>query len=58
VKGEEGHAAAGRRGAVGVVIRTLPVGCRSVRMGNVAYSQCGPTYYRRVGAGYQVVVLR
>src|SRR5262245_44807222 len=41
----------------GAIITTLPVGCRSVRVGNVAYSQCGATYYQRVGAGYQVVVL-
>jgi hypothetical protein len=43
---------------VGVIIPTLPVGCSSVRVGNVAYTQCGPTYYQRVGAGYQVVVIR
>ena len=43
---------------VGAVIRTLPAGCSTVRVGGVAYSQCGPTYYQRVGAGYQVVVLR
>lgn len=43
---------------VGAVIRTLPVGCTSVRVGSIAYSQCGPTYYQRVGSGYQVVVLR
>jgi hypothetical protein len=42
----------------GIIIATLPVGCRSVRVGNVAYSQCGTTYYQRVGSGYQVVVLR
>ena len=43
---------------VGAVIRTLPAGCQTVRVGAVAYSQCGPTYYQRVGSGYQVVVLR
>ena len=42
---------------VGAVIATLPGGCKSVRVGNVAYSQCGPTYYQRVATGYQVVVL-
>jgi hypothetical protein len=42
----------------GVIITTLPVGCQSVRVGNVAYSQCGTTYYQRVSSGYQVVVLR
>jgi hypothetical protein len=41
----------------GAIISTLPAGCSSVRVGNVAYSQCGPTYYQRVGNGYQVVVL-
>jgi hypothetical protein len=41
----------------GIVIPTLPGGCKSVRVGNVAYSQCGPTYYQRVGTGYRVVVL-
>jgi hypothetical protein len=41
----------------GIVVSTLPAGCRSVRVGNVAYSQCGPTYYQRVSAGYRVVVL-
>jgi Family of unknown function (DUF6515) len=43
---------------VGAVIMTLPAGCQSVRVGAVTYSQCGPTYYQRVGGGYQVVVLR
>jgi hypothetical protein len=43
---------------VGIVIPTLPGGCSTVRSGNVTYSQCGPTYYQRVGTGYQVVVLR
>jgi len=41
----------------GAIIATLPTGCKSVRVGNVAYSQCGTTYYQRVGSGYQVVVL-
>jgi hypothetical protein len=40
----------------GIVIATLPVGCRSVRVGGVAYSQCGPTHYQRVANGYRVVV--
>jgi hypothetical protein len=43
---------------VGAVIVTLPAGCKSVHVGGIAYSQCGPTYYQRVGSGYQVVVLR
>jgi hypothetical protein len=41
----------------GAVIVTLPAGCKSVRVGGVAYSQCGPTYYQRVSTGYRVVVL-
>jgi hypothetical protein len=41
----------------GIVITTLPVGCSSVRVGAVTYSQCGGTYYQRVGGGYRVVVL-
>jgi hypothetical protein len=41
----------------GIIIPTLPGGCKSVRVGNVAYNQCGPTYYQRVGTGYRVVVL-
>ena len=36
------------------VFLTLPVGCSSVRVGGIAYSQCGPTYYQRVGSGYQL----
>ena len=40
----------------GIIISTLPAGCRSVRVGNVAYTQCGPTYYQRVSTGYRVVV--
>jgi Family of unknown function (DUF6515) len=41
----------------GAIIATLPGACRSVRVGNVAYSQCGSTYYQRVSNGYRVVVL-
>ena len=41
----------------GAIIATLPGGCKSVHVGNVAYSQCGTTYYERVAAGYRVVVL-
>jgi hypothetical protein len=39
------------------VIATLPTGCKSVRVGNIAYTQCGTMYYQRVATGYQVVVL-
>jgi hypothetical protein len=42
----------------GAIITTLPAGCKSVHVGNVAYQQCGPTYYSRVSNGYQVVVLK
>lgn len=42
----------------GVVVTTLPAGCSTTRVGGVAYSQCGTTYYQRVSTGYQVVVLR
>ena len=41
----------------GLIIATLPAGCSSVRVGDVAYTQCGPTYYTRVSSGYKVVVL-
>ena len=42
----------------GAIITTLPAGCKSVRVGNAAYSQCGATYYTKVSTGYQVVVLK
>lgn len=42
---------------VGAVIATLPAGCSTVRVGGVAYSRCGPTYYQRIGGGYRVVVI-
>jgi hypothetical protein len=41
----------------GAIITTLPGGCATTVMGNVSVQQCGPTYYRRVSSGYQVVVL-
>jgi hypothetical protein len=37
--------------AVGTVIRTLPPGCTSVMVGNVAYQQCGSTWYQPSYAG-------
>src|SRR5262245_10598438 len=40
----------------GAIIATLPGGCSSVRVGGVAYSHCGPTYYQLVSTGYRVVV--
>jgi hypothetical protein len=45
-----------RFGVTEALIATLPTGCKSVRVGNVAYTQCGTTYYQRVATGYQVVV--
>jgi hypothetical protein len=42
----------------GAIIVTLPANCKSVRVGNATYTQCGPTYYTRVATGYQVVVLQ
>jgi hypothetical protein len=46
------------RPPAGAIIATLPAGCSSVRVGGIAYTQCGPTYYQRVSSGYQVVVLK
>jgi len=40
----------------GAIIATLPAGCKSVHVANVAYSQCGATHYQRVATGYRVVV--
>jgi len=40
----------------GAVIVTLPAGCVTTRVGNVAYRQCGSTYYQQVSGGYRVVV--
>ena len=42
----------------GAIITTLPAGCKTVRVGNADYSQCGATHYQRVSSGYQVVVLQ
>jgi hypothetical protein len=42
----------------GAIIVTLPAGCTNVKIGGVAYSQCGATHYQRVSSGYQVVVLK
>jgi hypothetical protein len=41
----------------GAIVATLPASCSNVRVGDVAYSQCGEAYYQHVGGGYQVVVL-
>jgi len=40
----------------GAIITTLPGGCTTTVMNGVSVQQCGPTYYRRVSTGYQVVV--
>jgi len=42
----------------GAIIPTLPGGCAAARVGAVSYMKCGPTYYQRMGGGYQVVVVR
>jgi hypothetical protein len=40
--------------AVGTVVRTLPAGCGSVMVGNVAYQQCGTTWYQPTYSGTTV----
>jgi hypothetical protein len=37
--------------AIGTVVHTLPPSCSSVVVGNVAYQQCGSTWYRPAYAG-------
>jgi hypothetical protein len=39
----------------GAVITTLPGGCTTVVRNGASFTQCGPTYYQRVGSGYRVV---
>jgi uncharacterized protein DUF6515 len=39
---------------VGSVVRTLPAGCSSVMVGNVAYQQCGSAWYQPRYSGSQV----
>jgi hypothetical protein len=39
---------------VGSVVSTLPPACSSVVVGNVAYQQCGSTWYRPMYAGTTV----
>ena len=41
----------------GAIITTLPADCKSARVGDATYTQCGSTYYTKVATGYQVVVL-
>jgi hypothetical protein len=40
--------------AVGTVVRSLPPSCTSVVVGNVAYQQCGSTFYQPRYSGSQV----
>jgi hypothetical protein len=40
--------------AVGSVVRSIPPSCSTVMVGNVAYSQCGTTWYQPRYAGSQV----
>ena len=37
--------------AVGTVVRSIPPSCTSVMVGNVAYQQCGNTWYQPRYAG-------
>jgi hypothetical protein len=45
--------------AVGTAVATLPPTCSNVVINNVAYQQCGPTWYQPqyVGAQVQYVVV-
>jgi hypothetical protein len=47
-------AAVGTAVVVGSVVRSLPPSCTSVVVGNVAYQQCGHTWYQPRYAGSQV----
>ncbi len=40
--------------AVGTVVRSVPPSCTSVMVGNVAYQQCGNTWYQPRYAGSEV----
>jgi hypothetical protein len=40
--------------AVGTVVHSLPPSCTGVMVGNVAYQQCGGTWYRPAYAGTAV----
>jgi hypothetical protein len=40
--------------AVGTVVRSIPPSCSSVMVGNVAYQQCGGTWYQPRYSGSQV----
>jgi hypothetical protein len=47
-------AVVGTAAIVGSAVRTLPPSCSSVVVGNVAYQQCGSTWYQPQYAGSQV----
>jgi hypothetical protein len=49
-----GTAAVATAVAVGTVVRTLPPQCQTVMVGNVAYQQCGGTYYQPRYSGSDV----
>ena len=49
-----GTAAVATAVAVGTVVRSVPPSCTSVVVGNVAYQQCGNTWYQPRYAGSQV----
>jgi hypothetical protein len=49
-----GTAAVATAVAVGTVVHSIPPSCTSVMVGNVAYQQCGTTYYQPRYAGSQV----
>jgi hypothetical protein len=40
--------------AVGTIVNSIPPSCSSVMVGNVAYQQCGNTWYQPRYAGSQV----
>jgi hypothetical protein len=43
--------------AVGSAVRTLPPSCRAVRVGNMAYQQCGTIWYQPRYAGSDVTYI-
>jgi hypothetical protein len=47
-------AAVGTAVVVGSMVHSLPPTCTSVMVGNVAYQQCGKTYYQPRYAGSEV----
>jgi hypothetical protein len=49
-----GTAAVATAVAVGTVVHSIPPSCTSVVVGNVAYQQCGATYYQPRYSGSQV----